>query len=144
MTIPHLACMLAVAAELQLPPRVLPAIQAVEGGRVGMARINANGSEDLGLMQVNTLWLPLLSRHTRMSRDALRDKLIHDGCFNIAVSGAILRFYLRETRGDLAAAVGNYHSHTPIRHRAYQVKVVGAALRMFGPGSAAPPPQTPR
>jgi soluble lytic murein transglycosylase-like protein len=126
--------MLAVAAELHLPPRVLPAIQAVEGGRVGMARTNANGSEDLGLMQINTIWLPLLARHTGTAPAVLRDKLIRDPCFNIAVSGAILRFYLHETHGDLPAAVGNYHSHTPIRHRDYQVKVTATALRLFGPG----------
>jgi hypothetical protein len=143
MAIPFLACMLAVSTELQLPPRVLPAIQAVEGGRVGLAHANSNGSEDLGLMQVNTVWLPLLARHTGMSKEALRDKLIQDGCFNIAIAGAILRFYLHETRGDLLAAVGNYHSHTPIRHQAYQVKVAGAALKMFGPGTpnTTPPPK---
>ena len=133
--------MLAVSTQLSLPPRVLPAIQAVEGGRVGMASKNTNGSEDLGLMQVNTLWLPLISRHTGMSREALRDKLINDACFNIAVGGAILKFYLHETRGDLLAAVGNYHSHTPLRHRAYQTRVVGAALKMFGPGTPNPQQQ---
>ncbi len=143
MAIPFFACMLAVAAELNLPPRVLPAIQAVEGGRVGMARMNSNGTEDLGLMQVNTSWLPLLSRRTGLSEDLLRDKLIQDGCFSIAVAGAVMRFYLHETRGDLLAAVGNYHSHTPLRHRAYQMKVVGAALKMFG-DRPAPTPQAKR
>ena len=131
MAIPFLACMLAVAAELHLPPRVLPAIQAVEGGRVGMARGNVNGSQDLGLMQVNSLWVPVLSRLTGQPRDALRDRLIQDGCFNIAVAGAIMRYYLRETRGDLLAAVGNYHSHTPVRHQGYREKVIGTAVRMF-------------
>lgn len=144
MQIPFLACMLAVAAELHLPPRVLPAIQAVEGGRVGMSRMNTNGSEDLGLMQVNSLWLPLLSRRTGLARDALREKLIQDGCFNIAVAGAILRVYLHEARGDLLAAVGNYHSHTPVRHRAYQLRVVDAAVKMFGTPAAARQAQKPR
>lgn len=32
MAIPFLACMVATAAFYHLPPRVLPAIQAVEGG----------------------------------------------------------------------------------------------------------------
>jgi hypothetical protein len=131
MAIPFLACMLAVAAELHLPPRVLPAIQAVEAGQVGMARGNANGSEDLGLMQVNSLWVPVLSRLTGRQQGSLRDRLVNDGCFNIAIAGAIVRFYLRETPGDLLAAVGNYHSHTPIRHQAYQEKVVSAAIKMF-------------
>jgi|SRR5579862_1511374 len=134
MAIPLLACMLAVATHMHLPPRVLPAIQAVEGGRVGMAHGNANGTEDLGLMQVNTIWLPALSRHTGLPPATLRDRLMQDGCFNIAVAGAVLRFYLRETHGDLLAAIGDYHSHTPIRHQAYQTRVLAAALKMFGGG----------
>ncbi len=131
MTIPYLACMLAVAAQLHLPPRVLPAIQAVEAGRVGMSRANSNGTEDLGLMQVNSIWADLLARRTGFPVSALRERLVQDACFNIAIAGAVLRIYLRETRGDLLAAIGDYHSHTPIRHRAYQLKVVDAAVKMF-------------
>jgi hypothetical protein len=139
MAIPFLACMLAVAAELSLPPRVLPAIQAVEGGQVGFIRTNTNGSQDLGLMQVNTLWLPVLSRHTGLPQNVLHDKLVQDGCFNITVAGVIVRVYLLQAKGDLLAAVGNYHSHTPVRHQFYQDKVVGAAIRMFGSVPAAAP-----
>jgi soluble lytic murein transglycosylase-like protein len=142
MAIPYLACMLAVATQLHLPPRVLPSIQAVEAGQIGMSRANANGTEDLGLMQVNSTWVAELARRTGFPVSALRDRLMQDGCFNIAVAGAILRIYLRETRGDLLAAIGDYHSHTPIRHRAYQSKVVGAALKMFGTATAEQqPPQ---
>jgi hypothetical protein len=136
MAIPFLACMLAVSAVLHLPPRVLPAIQAVEGGGIGVARINANGTEDLGLMQVNSLWLPVLSRHTGLTREALRERLVQDGCFNVAVAGAIMHLYLREAGGNLLAAVGNYYSHTPLRHQAYQERVTAAAARMFESGSA--------
>jgi soluble lytic murein transglycosylase-like protein len=137
MAIPFLACMLAVSTQLQLPPRVLPAIQAVEGGQVGLARANANGTEDFGLMQVNSAWLPTLSRLSGLSQDALRARLVNDACFNIAVAGALFRFYLHEAGGDLATAVGNYHSHTPVRHRAYQERVLRAALKMFGSNPAA-------
>lgn len=139
MAIPLLACMLAVAAELHLPPRVLPVIQAVEGGQIGLARANPNGTEDLGLMQVNSLWLPVLSRQTGLPQGGLRARLLDDGCFNIGVAGAVLEFYLRQSGGDLLTAVGNYHSHTPIRHQAYQDRVLRTALKMFGdaPESAA-------
>ncbi len=64
MGIPHLACMLAVASAQHLPPRVLPAIHAVEGGAVGSVSPNRDGSEDLGLMQINTRWLPTLALGT--------------------------------------------------------------------------------
>ncbi len=129
-----------VASIYGLPPRVLPAIQAVEGGRPGTLSPNRNGTEDLGVMQVNTLWLPALARFTGLGEPAVRQKLIHDACFNIAAAGAILRTQLDAAGGDLMRAVGNYHSRTPLRHEAYRIKVMGAAGRLF----AAPAAERPR
>ena len=131
MTVPYLACMGLVATLYDLPPRVLPSIQAVEGGRPGLASRNANGSEDLGVMQVNTLWLPALSRYTGLSEAVVRERLVKEPCFNIAAAGAILRTYLNEAGGELMRAVGNYHSHTPVRHRNYRDKVMRSAARLF-------------
>ncbi len=132
MGIPFLACMAATAAFYHLPPRVLPSIQAVEGGFVGSISRNADASDDLGVMQVNSIWLDALSRVTGMGRDAVEARLIGDACFNIAAAGAVLRTYLNEERGDLMAAVGDYHSHTPALNQAYRALVVGAASRLFG------------
>ena len=132
MTVPYLACMAMVASLYHLPPRVLPAIQAIEGGRVGSVSPNRNGSEDLGVMQVNTLWLPALSRYTGLSQPEVRERLIHRACFNIAAAGAIMRTYLDEANGDLMRAIGFYHSHTPTLHEAYRIRVTGAAHRLFG------------
>jgi hypothetical protein len=146
MSVPFLACMAAVAAFHHLPPRALPSIQAVEGGRIGMVAPNTNGSSDLGLMQVNTLWVGPIARYTGQSERVVRERLIHDGCFNIAAAGAILRLYLNEARGDLMLAVGYYHSHDPVRNKAYQAKVLASASRIFvrqalrAPQRAATPP----
>jgi soluble lytic murein transglycosylase-like protein len=123
--------MVLAASVYQLPPRVLPSIQRVEGGRVGLASPNRNGSEDLGPMQVNTLWIAPLARHTGLPPTVVRERLLHDPCFNIAAAALILRTYLNETRGDLMRAIGNYHSHTPARNLDYQAKVVNAARLMF-------------
>lgn len=120
-----------VASLYDLPPRVLPSIHAVEGGRPGSVHPNADGSEDLGVMQVNTLWLPGLSRYTGLPAAAVRLRLIARPCFNIAAAGLIMRTYLDETGGDLMRAVGDYHSHTPALNRDYQARVRGAALRLF-------------
>ena len=128
--------MAAVAAFHHLPPRALPSIQAVEGGRIGMVSPNTNGTSDLGLMQVNTLWIAPIARHTGQSEDVVRARLIDDGCFNIAAAGAILRLYLNEAGGDLMRAVGYYHSHDPLRGAAYRDKVVASASRLF----VRPPP----
>ncbi len=132
MSVPFLACMSLVASIYELPPRVLPSIQAVEGGRPGMVSRNRNGSEDLGVMQVNTVWLPALARYTGLAAAEVRRRLIEVPCFNIAAAGAILRTHLDESGGDLMRAVGNYHSRTPERHLQYRGKVMGAAERLFG------------
>jgi hypothetical protein len=131
MAIPYLACMAAVAAFNQLPPRVLPSIQAVEGGALGTVHRNPDGSEDLGLMQVNTRWLGPLARYTGLSESNLRFRLIEWPCYNIAAAGAILRVYLDEAHGDLMLAIGFYHSHTPALNQAYQEQVMRSAYRLF-------------
>jgi hypothetical protein len=137
MAVPHLACMLAVAAFYGLPPRVLPAIQAVEGGQVGTVSRNGDGSEDLGVMQVNTRWLGPIAQLTGLPEAAVRERLTGDACFNIAAAGAILHSHLQQTNGDLMRAVGNYHSRTPELHSAYAARVLDAANRLFGTGGGA-------
>jgi hypothetical protein len=131
MSVPFLACMAAAAAFYHLPPRVLPSIQAVEGGKVGSVQINTNGSADLGLMQVNTIWLQPLASYAHMKPEAVAVHLVNDACFNIAASAAIMRLYLNESHGNLMAAIGYYHSHTPSLSTAYEDKVLAAASSLF-------------
>jgi hypothetical protein len=135
MSIPFLRCMIAAAAFYHLPPRVLPSIQAVEGGSPGLVSKNGNGSADLGVMQVNTVWLTPLARITGMTQTAVANRLTDDACFNIAAAAAIMRSALTETGGDLMAAVARYHSHTPALGMAYQQKVLAKARAMFTPGT---------
>ncbi len=131
MAVPYLACRALVAQLYALPPRVLPAIQAVEGGSPGLVHDDTNGTADLGVMQVNTRWIPALHAYTRLSDDVVRQRLTNEPCFNIAAAGAIMRTYLNETGGDLMVAVGNYHSHTALLNRQYQIQVLRAASLMF-------------
>jgi hypothetical protein len=131
MAVPFLACMALAASLYHLPPRVLPSIRVVEGGSIGSSHANPDGSSDFGLMQVNSVWLPSLSRYTHMAPGAVREKLIFDPCFNIAAAGAILRSYIDETHGDLLLAIGDYHSHTPTKNRAYQAQVIQSAMHLF-------------
>ena len=131
MAVPFLACMALVANLYTLPPRVLPSIQAVEGGRPGSSHPNANGTEDLGVMQVNTIWLAPLAAYTHLASAEVRARLLARPCFNIAAAGLIMRTYLDETRGDLLRAVGNYHSHTPVLNLGYQARVLRSATQLF-------------
>ena len=134
MTIPFLACMASVAAAYHLPPRVLPSIQAVEGGQPGLVHLSTDGSQDLGVMQVNTRWVQLLAWQAGTAPAVAGRRLLTDGCFNIAVAGAIMRIYLNEAHGNLLLAVGYYNSHTPVLAEAYQLRVLHAATRLFGAG----------
>lgn len=131
MPIPYLHCMAVVAAVYALPPRALPSIQAVEGGAPGVVHHDSDGTDDLGVMQVNTRWLLPLARVARLRPGQVRVRLALDPCFNIAAAGAILRTYLNETGGNLMQAIGDYHSHTPTLNRLYQQQVMAAARRLF-------------
>ena len=131
--IPYLACMLAVARLTGLPPRLLPVIQTIEGGAVGMVRPDRNGTADLGVMQVNTVWLPALAARAELSLPATRARLIDDPCFNIAAAGLILRDDLAQTGGALLAGIGDYHSHTPALNQAYAALAEAKAEQLFGP-----------
>ncbi len=138
MAIPFLSCMALVATFYGLPPRVLPSIHVVEGGQVGTVHRNANGTDDLGVMQINTRWLPVLASVARMEPAAVQARLVQDACFNIAAAGLVMRAALLARHGDLMTAIGDYHSHTPTLNTSYQSLVRAAATRLFVPSQAAP------
>ena len=75
-----------------------------------MVSLNRDGSEDLGVMQVNTRWLGSLSRYTGLDPVVVRERLLSDACFNITAAALILQTYWVGAHGDLMRAVGNYHS----------------------------------
>jgi Transglycosylase SLT domain len=129
--IPFLACMALVASIYHLPPRVLPSIQVIEGGRPGGISDDADGSQDLGVMQINTRWIQPLAVYTHLPGALVRARLINAPCYNIAAAGAILRTYLNEDRGDLMRAIGDYHSHTRQLNLTYQSEVRQAAEALF-------------
>ena len=139
MAVPFLACMALVAQVYHLPPRVLPSIHVVEGGDVGVVGRNTDGSEDLGVMQVNTIWLDRLARISRLPVAEVRRRLVDDACFNIAAAGLIMHVYLNEAHGDLLQAVGDYHSHTPALNQDYRARVLAAASRLFERATRPPP-----
>ena len=130
--VPYLACMLAVSQFYHLPPRVLPSIQVVEGGRPGTISRNRNGTGDLGVMQVNTSWVPRIAESWHLPPKEVAHRLIVEPCFNIATAGAIMRIYLDEAGGDVTRAVGYYHSHSPGLAGNYEMKVIRASFGLFG------------
>lgn len=131
MPAPFLACMAASALFYHLPPRVLPSIQAVEGGAPGVVHSNTDGSVDLGVMQVNSRWIPVIARLMHVPLPEVAVGLALKPCFNIAAAAMILRGHLDTERGNLLRAVGDYHSRTPELNVAYARKVIAAAERLY-------------
>lgn len=132
LSIPYLACMVLTASFYHLPPRVLPTIQAIEGGYVGAVHHNANETDDLGVMQVNTIWVEPISRVAHLSEAEVKQRLTFNSCFNIAAAGLILRSYLNVPGTDLLQAIGDYHSHTPALNADYRTHILQMAVHLFG------------
>jgi hypothetical protein len=123
------ACLMLASHTYQVPPAVMIGIMHVEGGRVGAeSGPNFNGTYDLGPMQVNTSWLPLLAQswqvNLRTARAAVRD----DGCVNVKVAAWILHRKIAEA-GSLYGGIAHYHSATPYLGSRYAAKVVAVMER---------------
>ena len=126
-----LACMLASALHYRIPPRVLPAIQRVEGGVMGKVSQNKDGSVDIGLMQINSRWILPISSMLHQSPAQIATRLALEPCFNVAAATMILRTALDNEHGNLMRAIGDYHSRTVPLNMAYQRKVLAAATELY-------------
>ncbi len=118
-------CIFTAAQTYNVPPTVILGVLHVEGGRVAMASPNTNGTYDLGPMQINTLWVPKLSRYWRVTEKTALRWVRDDACVNIGVGAWILRTKINEA-GSLAGGIAHYHSATPGLGGPYRAKVLNA------------------
>jgi len=124
------ACMILSSNAYSVPLEALEAIHTVEGGQIGIISQNTNGSIDMGVMQINSLWLPVLEEKWDLPRGVIQDKLVNDACTNVSVASWILANHLRATDGNLIEAAGRYHSLIPKYSRAYATKFEVALHRI--------------
>jgi soluble lytic murein transglycosylase-like protein len=117
-------CIMQTADRFDLPPRLLLTVLRVEGGSVGKASRNSNGTYDIGPMQINSSWLSQFNGYVT------EQQILYNGCINVQVGAWILRKYINDSNGDFWAGVGNYHSHTPFRHQQYQQKIYLTSLNI--------------
>lgn len=119
------ACIASAAARYQVPVDLIRAIIKTEGGTTGQTVGNNNGSRDMGLMQVNTIHLPMLARY-----GITRDMVVNDECLNIQLGTFILHRELSRG-GDFWTNVGAYNSRTPVHNVRYRAKVWNNLLKIW-------------
>jgi soluble lytic murein transglycosylase-like protein len=120
-------CMAHAASEFQVPLALLNAVAAQESGHnPGALRINANGSRDIGLMQINSQWLPLLRRHGLTEQD------LWDPCVNSLVAAWLLARNIQRW-GPTYRALGAYHSPEAHRQWRYAQQVLRRLPRSHPP-----------
>lgn len=108
-----ISCINHASTTYHVPVSLILSVMRQENGCNGQAVKNKNGSYDLGVMQVNTSWLPTLS-HYRYSREDLQ----FNPCKNVMVATWILATNI--AKGDtLWSGTADYHSHTPKYNTAY-------------------------
>ena len=78
---------------------------------------NANGTEDLGLMQINSSWLPTLAQY-----GIGRKELLSDPCINLNIGAWVLADNISRY-GDTWKAVGAYNAKNPLKQELYVRKV---------------------
>ena len=119
------ACVINAANAANIPLTVMYGILATEGGKVGEAWSNTNGTWDLGPFQVNTCHLNDLAR-----LGINPETIMRDGCVNAYAAAWIVRQNLRLTKGNLWEAVGWYHSRTPHLKHGYIQRVKNNMARI--------------
>lgn len=119
----HADCFDDAAAYQHVNPLILRAIAWQESrNRANATHVNANGSVDYGLMQINSIHLSPLARFG-IGREALMSP-----CKSVHVAAWLLRRQV-DKYGNTWAAVGAYHSATPSLRDGYARQISGILRR---------------
>jgi lysozyme-related protein Hpa2 len=117
-------CFAAAAAYQHVSPLVLRAIAWQEShANASAVHRNANGSIDYGMMQINSVHLPALSRYGISAADLMNP------CASIFVAAWHLRRMIVKY-GYTWTAVGAYHSETPVERDRYGRSIEAIVERM--------------
>ncbi|NYH14747.1 lytic transglycosylase domain-containing protein [Paraburkholderia bryophila] len=117
--------------------------QVESGMQPNRINTNSNGTTDIGLMQINSSWLPVLAR------EGISEQSLFDPCTNAYVGAWILSENIRQF-GPNWNAVGAYNAASPDKRLSYARKVYDAVQSISAsPDSSMPilppsftPPQT--
>jgi soluble lytic murein transglycosylase-like protein len=115
---PARACWQEVGERYGISPYLLYAMAKTESGLNPNAvnRRNANGSMDVGLMQINSAWFP------RLKALGIEESQLYDACTNLEVGAWILAQNMRRL-GRSWGAVGAYNAASADKRLGYARKV---------------------
>jgi hypothetical protein len=128
--VPVVRCIEAAAMVYHLPSAVVLILLSVEGGALGQVSPNTNNTVDIGPMQVNTIWVPVVASHWRATPADTYAALRDNFCANVEAGTWILRQAIDQAHGDFWEGVGFYHSHNPGYKADYLRKVLRQTLRL--------------
>lgn len=110
-------CFKEAADRYKVSETLLRAIAKTESNFNATARnVNTNGSEDIGVMQINSSWLPKLSTF------GIGRKELAEPCTNVNIGAWVLAHNIARF-GDTWKAVGAYNASTPSKQAIYVEKV---------------------
>ncbi len=110
----HAFCFQEAGKRYAVSPHLLWAIAKAESSLdPGAINHNRNGTVDIGLMQINSLWADQLGKTWGY---------LDDPCTNVMAGAWILSQCVRDY-GYTWQAVGCYHSRTPTRRDAYAARI---------------------
>lgn len=107
-------CINLAAVTYYVPAKTIISVLVTEGGQVGMALPNKNGTFDYGPMQINSIWLLKIAAYGYTQK-----QIQYDPCINVIVGAWILSREIAHSP-DYWQGVGNYHSHTFLLNQHYQ------------------------
>lgn len=127
-------CWQQAAAQHQVDPRLLYSIAQVESSlRADAIHINANGSRDVGLMQINSVHFPALAK-----RGIDEQRLLADACLSIQVAAGILADLIRR-HGYNWMAVGAYNAGSRPDRQAARMRYARKVWQRYAGLAAVPP-----
>lgn len=124
------------AQRYRVPVTLLKAIALQEsGGRANAMNRNPNGTYDIGMMQINSTWLPTLARHGIAAQHLL------DPCVSTLVGAWILSNNFARL-GYTTQGLGAYNAASPDKRERYARQVLRQVSQLSAVSVPAPvPPQ---
>lgn len=118
-------CLLPVAAAYQVPHEIVESVIISESSGRNVVSTNRDGSQDIGVMQINEWWLPILKRHGIERKDLM------NVCTNIAVGSWILGYEYSSLK-NWSEALASYNAGRSQRFEPYAQRYADKVLGRLG------------